>query len=117
MAEHIAPKKLYFLIFLILGILTGVTTAVAYVDLGHPWNTVVALIIAGCKASLVGLFFMHLRWSSPLMRLVCVAALFWLAILITLTLSDEFTRDWTLKPQGWETSSAVPQGPTTTTPR
>ena len=105
MSEHIVPKKIYFFVFGTLIALTALTTSVAFIDLG-PINTVAALAIAVCKATLVVLFFMHLRWSGHLMRMVMVAALFWLAILITLTLSDVFTRNWTPIPAGWETPGA-----------
>jgi cytochrome c oxidase subunit 4 len=59
-----------------------------------PWNTVVALAIASFKASLVVLFFMHLKYSRPLMRVVIAGGLFWLAILLVLTLSDFMSRGW-----------------------
>jgi cytochrome c oxidase subunit 4 len=101
MLGHVVPKKLYILVFAALIMFTGLTTGVAFVNLGK-WNTVVALAIAVCKASLVVLFFMHLRWSSGLMRMVLLAAFVWFAILITLTLSDEFTRQWTPVPSSWE---------------
>ena len=65
MAEHVASLKNYLLIFATLMILTGVTIAVAFVDLGFL-NTVVALSIASFKATLVVLYFMHLRHSSSL---------------------------------------------------
>jgi cytochrome c oxidase subunit 4 len=101
MSGHVVPKKLYILVFAALIVFTGLTTGVAFVNLGQ-WNTVVALAIAVCKASLVVLFFMHLRWSSGLMRMVLLAAFVWFAILVTLTLSDEFTRHWTPVPSSWE---------------
>ncbi len=101
MPSHIVPKKVYFVVFAALIALTIVTTLVAGIDLG-PGNIVAALLIAMCKASLVVLFFMHLRWSSPLMKLAGAAALLWLAILIALTLSDYRTRQWTPSPQTWE---------------
>ena len=72
-----------------------------FINLGK-WNTVAALVIAVCKASLVVLFFMHLRWSSSLLRIVVASSLLWLAILIGLTISDVFTRDWTPVPSNWE---------------
>jgi cytochrome c oxidase subunit 4 len=100
MSAHTIPKRTYFLIFAALLGLTALTTYAATVDLG-PLNTVVALLIAMCKGSLVALFFMHLRWSSRLMHIVAAAALFWLAILLALTLSDYRTRQWTPVPQGW----------------
>jgi len=101
MPGHVVPKKLYFLVFAALIFFTALTTGVAFVNLGK-WNTVVALAIAVSKASLVVLFFMHLRWSSGLTRMALLAAFVWFAILITLTLSDEFTRQWTPVPSSWE---------------
>ena len=103
MLGHVVPKKLYFLIFGALVALTALTTSVAYVNLGK-WNTIVALAIACCKATLVVLFFMHLRWSTRLMRVVLLSALLWLAILITLTTTDFFSRGWTPIPESWESS-------------
>ncbi len=103
MAGHILPKKVYFLVFITLMALTALTTGVAFIDLG-PLNTVAALVIAVCKATLVVLFFMHLKYSPNLTRLVLVAALVWLAILLVLTLGDFFTRQWTPVPTGWQRS-------------
>lgn len=103
MSEHIAPRKLYFFVFFSLLVLTLLTWQIAYIDLGK-WNTVVALIIAVCKASLVGAFFMHLKWSASMIRLVLFAAIFWLAIMITLTIGDFFSR---ANVQPWQTSSTV----------
>ena len=57
-----SPRRLYLLHFRRALALTALTTGMAYVDLGK-WNTIVALVIACCKATLVVLFFMHLRWS------------------------------------------------------
>ena len=101
MSGHVVPKKLYILVFTALIVLTGLTTGVAFINLGK-WNTVAALVIAVCKASLVVLFFMHLRWSSNLLRIVVASSLLWLAILVGLTISDVFTRDWTPVPSSWE---------------
>jgi cytochrome c oxidase subunit 4 len=101
MSEHVVPKKLYILVFAALIALTGLTTGVAFINLGK-WNTVVALAIAVCKATFVALFFMHLRWSSNLLRVVVASSLLWLVILIGLTLSDVFTRNWTPVPSSWE---------------
>jgi cytochrome c oxidase subunit 4 len=101
MPGHIAHKKLYILVFAALIVFTGLTTSVAFINLGQ-WNTVVALAIAVSKASLVVLFFMHLRWSTGLMRMVLLSAFVWFAILVALTLSDEFTRQWTPVPSSWE---------------
>lgn len=91
--EHVVPVPVYVAIFGVLLVLTATTTAVAFVDLG-PWNTVVALGIAVVKATLVALFFMHLKYSPLLNRTVVFGGLFWLAILIGLTLTDFATRGW-----------------------
>jgi cytochrome c oxidase subunit 4 len=91
--EHVVPVSVYVGIFAALLVLTATTTAIAFVDLG-PWNTVVALGIAVVKASLVVLFFMHLKYSPLLNRTVLVGGLFWLAIMIGLTLTDFATRGW-----------------------
>lgn len=89
--EHIDSIKTYILVFVGLIALTIGTTAVAFVDLGD-FSVVAALGIATCKMLLVALFFMHVRHSSKLTKLVLVAALLWLGILIALTLSDFTTR-------------------------
>ena len=105
MVGHIAPRKVYILVFASLICLTLLTTGMAFVNLGEGWNTLIALLIAIGKASLVALFFMHLRWSSHLMRIVVLAAVLWLSILIVLTMSDVQTRNWTPVPTAWESSA------------
>ena len=91
--EHVDSVRTYAGVWVILLILTGVTTAVAYVDLG-PFSVVVALAIAVMKMLLVALFFMHVRHSTRLTRLVVLGGLLWLAILIFMTLADFTTRGW-----------------------
>ena len=93
MSEHIVPRKVYFAVFAALIVLTATTTAVSFLDLG-PWNTVVALGIAFLKATLVVLFFMHVKYSPPLTQVTIAGGLLWLAIMIVLTLSDFMTRGW-----------------------
>jgi len=73
--------------------LTAASAAVAYVDLGH-FNVVAALSITVGKMLLVALYFMHVRHSTQLTRLVVAGGLLWLAILITLTMADIVTRGW-----------------------
>jgi len=90
---HVVPRKVYYAVFAALLVLTAVTTAVAFVDLG-PWNTVVALGIAFLKATLVALFFMHVKYSTRLTQIIVAGGIFWLAILIVLTLSDFVSRGW-----------------------
>ena len=91
MSEHIVPPKVYVGIFLSLMVLTAATVAAAYVNLG-ALNIVVALAIATIKATLVVLYFMHARYSPKRTQLVIISAVFWLAIMLALTLSDYSTR-------------------------
>ena len=92
--EHvIVPKRTYYAIFAALMALTAVTVGVAFIDLGLL-NPVVALSIAVFKASLVVLFFMHLKYGSRMVWVVGGAAIFWLGILLVLLLSDYATRGW-----------------------
>ncbi len=91
MSEHIDSVKTYVLVFAGLIFATVLTTAVAFVDLG-AFSVVVALAIAVCKMLLVALFFMHVRHSSKLTRLVLAGAIMWLGILIFMTLTDFTTR-------------------------
>jgi cytochrome c oxidase subunit 4 len=102
MPGHVVPIKTYISVFLALLVFTALTTAVAFVDLGR-WNTVVALAIAVTKMLLVVLFFMHVKYTTGLTRVVILAGFFWLAILIALSLSDELTRAWTASPGPWST--------------
>ncbi len=99
---HIVPIRTYFLVFVALMFGTALTTGVAYIDLG-TWNTVVALAIAFTKMSLVVLFFMHVKYNKGLTRIVIFGAFFWLAIMMTFTLSDELTRRWEINPAAWQT--------------
>jgi cytochrome c oxidase subunit 4 len=91
--EHILPKRTYYTVFAILIACTYLTWQVAYFDLG-PLNAVVALGIAVLKAVLVVLFFMHVRYGTRLIWVVVIAGVFWLAILLTVTMSDYLTRGW-----------------------
>jgi len=93
MSEHIVPTRIYYTIFAILMACTAITVAVAFVDLG-PLNTVAALSIAVFKAVLVVLFFMHVKYSSRLTWAVVVGSVFWLGIMLALTMSDYLTRGW-----------------------
>lgn len=93
MREHIVSPKVYFAIFAALAVLTVLTWSVAKIDLG-AMNGVVALTIAVIKATLVVLYFMHVRYSSRLTWVFVGAGFFWLAIMVALTLSDYTTRGW-----------------------
>ena len=108
MSHTIVPQKTYLYIFFSLIGLTLLTTGVAFIDLG-PFNTVAALVIAFTKMMLVIMFFMNVRNSSGLIRIIIVAAFFGFALLIAFTMSDYRTRTWTPAPESW--SSAPPTHP------
>lgn len=93
MSEHVVSRKIYFAIFGALMVMTGVTVWVASLDLGR-WNAIVALSIAVVKATLVVLYFMHVRYSSKLTWVFICAGVIWLIILFAFTLSDYLTRGW-----------------------
>ena len=93
MSGHVAPKRLYYMVFLALMVGTVVTVAVARFDLG-PLNNIVMLTVACAKALLVVLFFMHVRWSTRLTWVIAAAGFFWLLILFVLTMSDYMSRGW-----------------------
>ena len=94
MSEHIVQPRIYIVIFLSLMVGTALTVLAAFYDFPGPLNAVVALTIAVIKATLVVLFFMHVRYSGRLVWLVIVAALLWLAIMFAITFSDYWTRTW-----------------------
>lgn len=94
MSEHIVARKVYFAVFGALMVGTAATVMVAFIDLGGQFNTVVALTIAVIKATLVVLYFMHVRYSSRLTWVIVGSGLFWLGIMFALTLSDYWTRGW-----------------------
>ena len=113
MTGHVEPLKIYIGVFVSLLALTALTTAVAFVDLG-AMNTAVALAIAGVKMLLVVLFFMHARHSSALTKIVILAGLFWLALLLTFTLTDINSRRWDPSPGPWSApapAAPAPAGP------
>ena len=93
MHEHIDSVKTYTFVFVALLALTALTTMVAEVDLG-PFNVAVALLIAVVKMLLVALFFMHLRHSPILTKVVVCGGLLWLAILMVLSMADFVSRNW-----------------------
>lgn len=84
-------KAVYYRVAVALLVLLVITIITAKMELGRLTN-VVNVLIAGLKATLVALFFMHLRYREPAMRIFALAGLFWLTILFTLTLSDYLTR-------------------------
>ena len=79
-------------------ICTFLTVVAAKIDLNQYFsglNIIVALTIAVFKASLVVLFFMHAKYSPKRTQLVIIASVFWLAIMLFMTMSDYISRSWT----------------------
>jgi cytochrome c oxidase subunit IV len=93
MTEHIVPTRIYYTVFAILMLCTGLTVAIAFVDLG-AMNVVAAMTIAAFKATIVVLFFMHVKYGTRLTWAVVIGSIFWLGILLALTLGDYLTRAW-----------------------
>ena len=92
-SSHIVPTRVYYTVFAILMLCTYLTVQIAFFDLG-PLNVVAALAIAVFKATLVVLFFMHVKYSTKLTWAVVLGSVFWLGILLALTMSDYLTRAW-----------------------
>jgi cytochrome c oxidase subunit 4 len=99
MSGHVSPKSTYYAIFGALMVLTAVTVGVAFVNLGS-WNFPVALAVAITKATLVILYFMHVKYSSRLTKMVVGMAFFFLACLFGLTMTDYLSRGWYASPRG-----------------
>ena len=99
MSGHLSPKSTYYAIFGALLVLTGITVAAAFVNLGS-FNFPVAISIAITKATLVILFFMHAKYSSRLTKMVVAMSFFFLAIMFGLTLTDYMSRGWYASPRG-----------------
>ena len=95
--HHIVSPKIYFGIFSVLMICTVLTVVAAEIDLNQYFgglNIIVALTIAVFKASLVVLFFMHGKYSPKRTQMVIIASVFWLAVMLFMTMSDYVTRQW-----------------------
>lgn len=95
--SHVASKGSYVSIFLALMVLTAVTVGAAFLNLG-TFNATVALGIATLKATMVVLFFMHVKYSSRLTKLTVMSGFFFLSILLGLTMVDYVSRAWVNPP-------------------
>lgn len=93
MSHKTSTVRLYYIVFGALLLLLLLTVEAARHDLGR-WNFAVAAFIAAMKALLIALFFMHVRDSAPLIKLVVAAGLLWLVLLFSLSLADYWTRTW-----------------------
>ena len=89
--SHVSSKGLFYTIFITLIVLTGLTVLIARQDFGSM-NTPIALAIAGFKATLVILFFMGVKYNTPLTKVVAASGFFWLLIMFGLTMGDYLTR-------------------------
>lgn len=112
--HHILPLSLYLTVGAVLLALTFVTVWVAEHDFG-AFNLVVAMLIAAVKATLVALYFMHLKYDSKVYLAVFVGALLFLAVFITLTMMDTERRDdiYEIQAQPIEKNAAMYQQPST----
>jgi len=106
-SEHIVSPKIYIAIFAALMLGTGITVWAAFQNF-HQFNIVIALVIATIKATLVVLYFMHARYSPKRTQLVIVCSVFWLAIMLALTLADYDTRSHETQPGVSRLAEPVP---------
>jgi cytochrome c oxidase subunit IV len=91
--HHIVPPRVYITIVLILLVMTAITVGASYIEMG-VFNPIVALAIGVFKATLVVLFFMHVKYSTKLTKLTVGAGVFTFLVLISLTLADYISRAW-----------------------
>jgi cytochrome c oxidase subunit IV len=112
MSDHVSPVSLYISIFLALMVLTGVTVAAAYVNMGSL-NFPVAMAIAIFKASLVVWYFMHVKYQSHLTKLTVATGLFFLAILLGMMLIDYSSKDFTPMPRPTDPLGVMSSSPAT----
>jgi cytochrome c oxidase subunit 4 len=89
---HVLPLSVYLTIGGTLLVLTAITVAVSFFHFG-AYNLVVAMVIAAVKASLVALFFMHLKYDSKVYLTVFLLAILFVAVFIILTMADTMERD------------------------
>ena len=86
---HVVPPRVLLTVFGGLLVLTILTVAITHLDFGRTVNVWAALTIAVLKATLVALYFMHLRWDSRFNAVVFVTSVFFVALFIGITLLDE----------------------------
>lgn len=95
MSTRVHSPAMYIAVLIVLVILTCLTVGLSFIPLAGRWHTVFGLTIGLCKASLVGLFFMHLVESRPTVWAIVVVSLFWMIVVLgALTFSDYLTRAW-----------------------
>ena len=115
MSGHISPKSTYITIFGALMVCTILTVIAAFINLGDL-NFPVAITIAIFKATLVVLFFMHVKYGSKLTKLIVGVAFFFLGIMLSLTMADYLSRGWYTSARGSTSAGSIVNvtGPLTT---
>jgi cytochrome c oxidase subunit 4 len=98
--ESVMARK-YVVVYVVLMGLLAATVGAAYLHLGNL-TIVAALTIAVAKTSLILLYFMHIRFSGRRLWVFAVVGFLWLAILLTLAMTDYLSRGWIPLPTGWE---------------
>ena len=91
-SHHVVPTRTYFMVFVWLAVLMVITIAASRIDLGG-WNVPIALAIASLKALLIMLIFMHVRYSSPLVKMIAASGFLWLGIMFAFIAADVLTRN------------------------
>jgi cytochrome c oxidase subunit 4 len=91
--HHIVPKSTYFQVAVWLFVLMLATVIASQINL-EGWNVPIALAIAATKATLIVLFFMHVRYGSPLVKLFAMSGFVWLAIMFAFGAADYLSRGW-----------------------
>ena len=101
---HVVSLGLLTAIFIALMFLTVITVAVTSFDFGYNANLVVAMAIAFVKATLVALYFMHLRWDNPFNGVVLIASLLFVTLFIGIALLDsgEYKANIELQDRGYQ---------------
>jgi cytochrome c oxidase subunit 4 len=104
--HHIIEPSVYLKVFAALTVLFILTVLVAFFDISErtgwaPANIVIALIIAFIKATIIVLYFMHVKFSSRLTQMFCIMGLVWLMILFIFAFGDYFSRSWIPQPGSW----------------
>src|SRR5262245_34036880 len=107
MAGHVSPKSTYYTIFGALMVCTAMTVGAAFIDFPANLNFPVALTIAIFKATLVILFFMHVKYGSHLTKLIVGVAVFFLMIMLTLSMTDYLSGGWFTGPGGTTGAGAI----------
>ena len=92
-AHHIVSPAVYGMIFGVLMIGTLLTVGASMINLG-PLNAPIAIGIAVTKAVFVVLFFMHVKYSSKLVKLTVSAGFFTFVVLVMMSLLDYVSRAW-----------------------